>query len=162
MQRLSLYYQKLSFTEKSAPLAFLAACILGFGLLIPSLGYYMDDWAYVFYANLKGIGSLQEMLTYDSRPYAAWLYMLGFNILGFKPIAWHILSLLMHWGIVALLWMLFRTVWPNRKIEAIQMSLLFAVYPFFMILPFPIAYTHVWFGFLAFNLSLLLMVWAHK
>ena len=162
MQRLRSYYQKLSFTEKSAPLAFLAACILGFGLLIRSLGYYMDDWAYVFYANLKGIGSLQEMLTYDSRPYAAWLYMLGFNILGFKPIAWHILSLLMHWGIVALLWMLFRTIWPNRKIEAIQMSLLFAVYPFFMILPFPIAYTHVWFGFLAFNLSLLLMVWATK
>ena len=162
MQRLRSYYQKLSFTEKSAPLAFLAACILGFGLLIRSLGYYMDDWAYVFYANLKGIGSLQEMLTYDSRPYAAWLYMLGFNILGFKPIAWHILSLLMHWGIVALLWMLFRTIWPNRKIEAIQMSLLFAVYPFFMILPFPIAYTHVWFGFLAFNLSLLLMVWAIK
>jgi len=122
----------------------------------------MDDWAYVFYASLKGVDSLQEMLTYDSRPYAAWLYILGFNILGFNPIAWHILSLLMHWGIVALLWMLFRTIWPARKVEVIQMSLLFAVYPFFMILPFPIAYTHVWFGFLAFNLSLLLMVWAIK
>ncbi len=120
----------------------------------------MDDWAYVFYANLKGVNSLQEMLTYDSRPYAAWLYMLGFNILGFKPIAWHTMSLLMHWGIVLLLWLLIRAIWPNRKVEAIQVSLLFAVYPFFMIQPFPIAYTHVWFGFLAFNLSLLLMVWA--
>ena len=122
----------------------------------------MDDWAYVFYANLKGINSLQEMLIYDSRPFAAWLYMLGFNVLGFKPIAWHIMSLLMHWGIVVLLWLLIRAIWPGRKIEAIEIALLFAVYPFFMIQPFPIAYTHVWFGFLAFNLSLLLMVWAIK
>ncbi len=122
----------------------------------------MDDWAYVFYANLKGIKSLQEMLTYDSRPFAAWLYILSFNVLGFKPIAWHITSLLLHWGIVVLLWLLIRAIWPNRKIEAIEIALLFAVYPFFMIQPFPIAYTHVWFGFLAFNLSLLLMVWALK
>ena len=85
MKNVLAFYRKLSFTEKSAPLAFLAISILGFGILIPSLGYYMDDWAYVFYANLKGISSLQEMLTYDSRPLAAWLYMLGFNILGFKP-----------------------------------------------------------------------------
>jgi len=162
MKKFQSYYQALSFTEKSAPLAFLTACVLSFGLLIPSLGYYMDDWAYVFYANLKGINSLQEMLTYDSRPYAAWLYILGFNILGFKPIAWHVASLLMHWGIVILLWLLIRAIWPTRKVEAIQISLLFAVYPFFMIQPFPIAYTHVWFGFLAFNLSLLLMVWARK
>ena len=162
MKKIRSFYQGLSFTEKSGPLALLVACILSFGLLIPSLGYYMDDWAYVFYANLKGINSLQEMLTYDSRPYAAWLYMLGFNFLGFKPIAWHIMSLLMHWGIVVLLWLLIRAIWPTRKIEAIQIALLFAVYPFFMIQPFPIAYTHVWFGFLAFNLSLLLMVWALK
>ena len=160
MNKIRNYFKQLSFTEKSAPLAFLVVCVICFGLVIPRLGYYMDDWAYVFYANIKGVNSLQEMLIYDSRPYAAWLYMLGFNVLGFKPIAWHIMSLLMHWGIVAALWMLLRAIWPHRKVETIQASLLFAVYPFFMIQPFPIAYTHIWFGFLAFNLSLLLMVWA--
>ena len=154
--------KNLAFTEKSAPVVFLTATVLSFGLLIPSLGYYMDDWAYVFYANLKGVDSLREMLLYDTRPYAAWLYILGFNIFGFKPVAWHTMSLLMHWGIVFTLWALIRTTWPSRKIEAIQASLLFAVYPFFMIQPFPIAYTHVWFGFLTFNLSLLLMVWTLK
>jgi hypothetical protein len=150
----------LLFTEKSAPIAFLTATVLGFGLLIPSLGYYMDDWAYVFYANLKGVESLREMLMYDTRPYAAWLYMLGFKTLGFKPIAWHLMSLLMHWGIVVTFWALFRSIWPSRKVEALQASLLFAVFPFFLIQPSPIAYTHVWFGFWTFNLSLIFMVWA--
>ncbi len=56
--------------EASAPAAFLALCLLSFGLLIPRLGFYMDDWPYVFYANLKGIDSLREMLVYDSRPNA--------------------------------------------------------------------------------------------
>jgi hypothetical protein len=37
-------------------------------------------------------------------------------------------------------------------------SLLFAVYPFFMLQPFAVGSTHHWFGFLAFNVSLILMV----
>jgi hypothetical protein len=160
MKRLATYFKQPAYTEKSAPIVFLTAIVLSFGLLIPSLGYYMDDWAYVFYANLKGVNSLREMLMYDTRPYAAWLYILGFKVLGFRPLAWHIMSLIMHWGIVLTLWALIRSIWPMRKFEAIQAALLFTVYPFWMLQPFPIAYTHVWFGFLTFNLSLALMVWA--
>ena len=129
MNKYIAHIKNLAFTEKSAPFVFLTATILSFGLLIPSLGYYMDDWAYVFYANLKGVDSLREMLMYDTRPYAAWLYILGFNVLGFKPIAWHTMSLLMHWGIVFTLWALIRSIWPARKVEALQASLLFAVFP---------------------------------
>jgi hypothetical protein len=145
--------------ENGAPAVFFILSLLSFGLLIPSLGYYMDDWAYVFYFNLKGAEGLREMLTYDIRPNAAWLYILGFKTLGSNPLAWHVMSLLMHWGIVVTLWALIRSIWPQRKMEAIQASLLFAVFPFFMIQPFPVGYTHIWFGFVSFNLSLLLMVW---
>ncbi|MDO9302477.1 MAG: hypothetical protein Q7T89_13915 [Anaerolineales bacterium] len=160
MKKIRSFYQALSFTEKSAPLAFLVTCIFSFGLLIPSLGFYMDDWTYVFYAKLKGIDSLREMLIYDSRPNATWLYMLGFNVLGFKPIAWHISALLMRWGTVTLIWMIFKTIWTERKKEAIYIALFFAVYPFFMLQPFAVGSTHHWFGFLAFTLSVLLMIHA--
>jgi hypothetical protein len=160
MKKLQSSYQTLTFTEKSAPLAFLVACILGFGLLLPTLGFYMDDWPYVFYAFNKGIPSLREMLLYDSRPNAAWLYMLGFHLLGFKPIGWHITALLMRWVTVVLMWMVIRSIWPNRKNETIQIALLFAVYPFFMLQPFAVGSLHHWFGFMTFNLSILLMIWA--
>ncbi len=152
--------RQITFDEKSAPLAFLAACLFAFGLLIPNLGFYMDDWPYVFYAFNKGIPSLGEMLIYDSRPNAAWLYMLGFRILGFTPLAWHIASLLMRWLTVTLMWILLRAIWQERKKETLQTALLFAVYPFFMLQPFAVGSTHHWFGFLTFNLSLLLMVWS--
>ncbi len=160
MDKVRSFFQRFIFTEKSAPLAFLITCIFSFGLLIPSLGFYMDDWPYVFYAKLKGIESLREMLVFDSRPNAAWLYMLGFKLLGFKPIAWHIAALLMRWGTVLFIWTIFKTLWPERKKEAIYIGLFFAVYPFFMLQPFAVGSTHHWFGFLAFTLSMLLMIWS--
>lgn len=162
MNKVRSFFQQLTFSENSAPLAFLITCLFSFGLLIPSLGFYMDDWPYVFYAKLKGIESLREMLIFDSRPNAAWLYMLGFNILGFKPMAWHIFALLMRWGTVVLIWMVFKTLWPERRKEAVYIGLLFAVYPFFMLQPFAVGSTHHWFGFLAFTLSILLMIHAVK
>ena len=160
MDKVRSFFQRFIFTEKSAPLAFLITCIFSFGLLIPSLGFYMDDWPYVFYAKLKGIESLREMLVFDSRPNAAWLYMLGFNLLGFKPMAWHVAALLMRWGTVIFIWMIFKTMWPERKREVIYVGLFFAVYPFFMLQPFAVGSTHHWFGFLAFTLSILLMIYA--
>jgi hypothetical protein len=160
MKKLQTRLAKIHFTEKSAPLAFLAACILGFGLMIPSLGFYMDDWPYVFYAYNKGIASLREMLLYDSRPYAAWLYTLAFKVLGFKPLYWHIAALLMRWLTVVLFWKVLSAIWSNRTRETVSIALLFAVYPFFMLQPFAVGSTHHWVGFVFFNLSLYLMVLA--
>jgi hypothetical protein len=130
--------------------------------MIPNLGFYMDDWHYVFYAYNKGIGSLREMLLYDSRPYAAWLYILAFKILGFKPIYWHITALLMRWVTAVLLWKTLIAIWPKRTREATAVALLFAVYPFFMLQPFAVGSTHHWAGFIFFNLSLYLMVMAFQ
>jgi|CXWL01.1.fsa_nt_gi hypothetical protein len=160
MNKVRSFFRQIVFSEKSAPLAFLVICVFGFGLLIPRLGFYMDDWPYVFYAKLKGIDSLREMLVFDSRPNAAWLYMLGFNILGFKPMAWHVSALLMRFGTVITFWIFLRVLWAERRKEAITVSLLFAIFPFFMLQPFAVGSTHHWFGFLAFNISLILMTLA--
>ncbi len=151
MDKIKAFLQK---SEASAPFAFLALCVLSFGLLIPRLGFYMDDWPYVFYANLKGVDSLREMLTYDSRPNAAWLYMTAFRVLGFFPIAWHVFALTMRFAAVVSFWLFLRSMWREQKRGVIAASLLFAVFPFFMLQPFAVGSTHHWFGFLAFNLSL--------
>ncbi len=162
MNRVKAFLQKASFSESSAPLAFLVVCILGLGLLIPRLGFYMDDWPYVFYAKLKGIDSLREMLTYDSRPNAAWLYMAAFRLLGFSPIAWHVFALLMRFATVLTFWLFLRMMWREQKQETIAASLLFAIFPFFMLQPFAVGSTHHWFGFLTFNTSLILMTLAFQ
>lgn len=158
MNKIKSFLQNLSFSEKSAPFALFALCFISFGLLIPRLGFYMDDWPYIFYAKTKGIEGLREMLFYDGRPNAAWLYMAAFKVMGFTPLAWHIFALLMRFATVMAFHGFLRVLWENRKKEAISISLLFAVYPFFMLQPFAIGSTHHWFGYLAFNLSLILMV----
>lgn len=158
MNRVKSFFQ----SDFGVPLAFLALSILSFGLLIPSLGFYMDDWPYVFYAKQKGIDSLREMLIYDSRPNAAWLYMLGFRLFGFTPIAWHIASLFMRFATVTAFWLFLRLIWQDRKREIVAASLLFAIFPFFMLQPFAVGSTHHWFGFLAFIVSMILMVLAFR
>lgn len=162
MNKFKVYLQNLVFTESSAPIAFFVLCILNFGLLIPNLGFYMDDWHYVFYAKLKTIESLPELLLYDSRPNAAWLYTFAFRFLGFNPIAWHVFALLARFATVCAFWIFLRTLWQERKTEAIYVSLLFAVYPFFMLQPFAVGSTHHWFGFFVFNLSLISMIYTFE
>ncbi len=151
-------FQKLSFTEKSAPFALAALCVIAFGLLLPRLGFYMDDWPYIFYARTKGIEGLRELLFYDGRPNAAWLYMTAFRLWGFTPLAWHLFALVMRIATALTFYFFLRLMWRERKWEAVAASLLFAAYPFFMLQPFAVGSTHHWFGFLTFNVSLILMV----
>ncbi|NWF64654.1 MAG: hypothetical protein HXY38_10145 [Chloroflexi bacterium] len=158
MNRVRTFFQ----SEASAPLAFFVLSILSFGLLILNLGFYMDDWPYVFYAKLLGIDSLREMLAYDSRPHAAWLYILAFRLLGFAPVAWHVFALIMRLATVITFWVFLRAIWPEQKRETVIISLLFAVFPFFMLQPFAVGSTHHWFGFAAFNASLVLMTLAFQ
>src|SRR6266545_263756 len=71
MKKMQSFLQNLFFTERSIPLIFLIAAILGFGLLALKLGFYQDDWPYVYYAFNKGIpslayrGNLDEMVDRD-------------------------------------------------------------------------------------------------
>ena len=158
MKKLQNYIQNLSFTERSVPLGLLLTCVIGFGLLIPSLGFYMDDWPYVFYSYNNSTAGLKEMLVYDSRPGAIWLYTLFFSLLKYKPLHWHIMTLLLRWATVVVMWTTLRKIWPARAREATHLALLFSVYPFFLLQPSPVGYTHIWVGFTMYGLSLWLMI----
>lgn len=149
--------QKISLNEKYAPLIFLAIAFLGFGLLTNRLGFYQDDWPYVFYAYNKGIPSLAQELYYDSRPNAAWLYIGMFNLLGFKPIVWHIAAILFRWLTATLMWYLFRRIWPAHTKQATFAILLFIIHPFFLIQPYAVNSILYWAGYLFFAASLLVM-----
>ncbi|MFM8370486.1 MAG: hypothetical protein ACKOBD_17195 [Chloroflexota bacterium] len=143
MNKIRATFQKITFAENSAPIAFFVISFLGFGLLIPSLGFYMDDWHYVFYAKSLGIESLQAMLTYDSRPNAGWLYIIGFRILGTSPLAWHVFTFALIVIATWTYWLFIRTLWKSQGYNAAYIAILFAVYPFFMLQSSPVGYTHL-------------------
>ena len=133
-----------------------------FGLLSPKLGFYMDDWPYVYYAYTKGATRISEMLFYDSRPYAGWLYTLGFLVLGFKPLYWHLSTLFFRWLATMGMWLLLKAVWPTKKRLANYSALLFIVYPYFLMQPLALGSTHHWVGFALYFFSLFFMVNAER
>ena len=147
----------IKFKEQHTPIFFLMVAIAGFSLLANRLGFYQDDWPYIFYAFNKGIPSLTQELYYDSRPNAAWLYILLFNLLGFKPILWHLVAMLFRWLTATSLWYFLKRIWPDRKREVTFAILLFLIHPFFLIQPYAVNSMLYWSGFLFLALSLLLM-----
>ncbi|MBX3037937.1 MAG: hypothetical protein KF758_13590 [Anaerolineales bacterium] len=157
MKNLRATIENIKLNENITPLFFLLLAILGFGLLANRLGYYQDDWPYIFYALNKGISSLTIELYYDSRPNAAWMYIGLFNLLGFNPLAWHITALVTRWLTATILWYFFRIVFPENKREVTFAILLFLIHPFFLIQPYAVNSMLYWGGFLFFAISLYLM-----
>jgi hypothetical protein len=119
----------IKFNENLTPIAFLLIAIAGFGLLANRLGYYQDDWPYIFYAFNKGIPSVATGLYYDSRPNAAWMYIGLFNLLGFNPLAWHITALIARWLTATTLWYFLKRLWPAHTREVTLASFIFLVHP---------------------------------
>jgi len=158
MQKLFATTKNVRFTEKSVPWILLAACILAFGLLIPKLGFFQDDWNFVFNSYAFGSDGLADFLRYDARPYAAWIFNTGFKLLGFKPIYWHIAELLLRWMTAYTLWLVFRFLWPEHKWQTLTASLLFVLYPFFTLQPLAVTYTLHWTGYLLYALSIYFML----
>lgn len=147
----------IKFNENLTPLAFLLVAIAGFGLLANRLGYYQDDWPYIFYAFNKGIPSLKIEMYYDSRPNAAWMYISLFHLLGFKPVAWHIAALITRWLTGTSLWYFLKRVWPHHIREVTFATFIFLVHPFFLIQSYAVNSMLYWGGFFFFTLSLYLM-----
>lgn len=160
MQKLFVTVKNARFTEKHTPLILLAACVLAFGLFIPQLGYFQDDWNYVYNSYVFGPEGIVDFLNYDGRPFASWVYVLGFSILGYNPIFWHIAALLLRWLTATLIWNILKFIWPNRGWQTLVAALIFTLYPFFTLQPLAVAYSLHWSGYLLYALSVYFMLLA--
>ena len=148
------------FTEKSVPWVLLIACVFAFGLLTPQLGYYQDDWNVVFNHYRYGNSGIIDLLKYDGRPFASWIYISSFSILGYKPLAWHIAALTMRWFSSVTIWSIFKRLWPDAGWQSFTAAIIFVIYPFFTLQPLAATFIHHWTGYLLFGLSILFMLQA--
>ncbi|NPV85556.1 MAG: hypothetical protein HPY45_06055 [Anaerolineae bacterium] len=139
------------------PLFLFVLCLLTFGVYIPWLGLYGDDWQYLYAYHLLGAGEFPNFVAAD-RPLSAWVYMLFTPLLGENVWAYQLLVLLLRWlGGVGIWWVL-RTLLPERNHIASWVAALFVVYPSFKQQWLPLEYV-LHFSILAlFFLSLVLML----
>jgi hypothetical protein len=148
---------KINVSDKVVPVIFLFLLIASFGLLIPKLGYYWDDWPVIFMTQTQGNAGFWDFYQYD-RPFSAWTYILTAPIIGTRPIGWHIFSLLLRWLTVVFVWVTLRKVWPNKPRQAFWIALLFSVYPIFNQQPVAVAYSQHWTCYLFYFVSIYLML----
>jgi len=133
--------RKINLKNFIIPLFLLVLCVLAYGLLIPTLGFYWDDWPYAWINHMYGPSGFPEYVALD-RPHSAWIFMLLTYFLGEDPLGYHISSLLFFWLCVVLFWVLLRQLWPRHPREALWAAMLFAVYPGFRGHPQAIIYNH--------------------
>ncbi len=143
------------------PLALLGVLVVSFGLLLPTLGIYWDDWSVMLTATLRGVPGFWEYYSFD-RPFVAWTYAVFLPLLGTTPIVWHIFTLLLRWGTAWAVWWALLGLWPERRREVTLVAFLFAVYPIFTEQAIAVQYSQQWICYLFYCLSLGLMIAAWR
>ncbi len=127
--------------------------ILAHGLMINWLGFYTDDWTFLWTYSRYGSEGLTTYFS-TNRPIWGLFYQLTMPILGIKPITWHLFALL--WGMITslALYGIVRVVWPDKRRFAVLSGTLFAIFPGFILQPIAITFGHIYLIYAIFLLSL--------
>lgn len=108
--------------------------VLAYGLLIPKMGFYGDEWYLAYAGRVEGAAKFVDIFASD-RPFRAPLVGIMFQLFGLNATAHGFTSLALKiigaWGVF---W-LFDQLFPRQRWISISMAALFAVYPGFMMQP---------------------------
>jgi hypothetical protein len=125
------------------PFLLLAVTLLAYGLLIPWLGFYSDDWLFLWIGQKMG-GSGMTRYFSTNRPVWGLLYQITMPLFGSSPIGWHIFALLVRWINAVVAWELISLAWPGeRRRIALWAALLLLVYPGYKLQPIAITFGHI-------------------
>ena len=149
------------FKNRTVPVALLLLCGLGFGLLIPILGFYWDDWPAIATIRLLGNSGFWDFYK-GERPLSAWTFVIFGPLFGTNPFLWHIFTLTLRWLTVLAMWWMLQLLWPSRKNEVTWIAFLFAIYPTFTQQPVAVAFSQHWITFALYFFSVSCMLLAVK
>jgi hypothetical protein len=126
------FLKKVNISETVAALSVIAiTTVLSYGILIPQLGFYRDDWYMLLAGQSEGAQGIINLFAID-RPLIGYLYALDYAVLGNSVLGWHLYALFLRLlGSVGFFYLL-RAIWPDKKFETTMAALLFAVYPGFL------------------------------
>jgi len=159
----SLYSRFLVLIKKlnQPPWIILMTCMLAYGIMIPWLGLYSDDWILLSRFQKMGSAGLTGYFS-TNRPFWGLIWQVTLPLLGKTPWLWHLFGLFWHWTAAVSLWWLVRLIWPKQKRLALWAGLLFAVYPGFALQPISITVGHMFIVYTAFFLSGCFLIMAQQ
>ena len=139
--------------DRSIPLIFLIVTIIAYGLLLPQMGFYWDDWPFVWIAKFLGPSEFFPAFA-NIRPFLAPIFYITTSLIPPEPIYWQIFMLVIRFASGILAWMLFSQVWHQHKRAALVASFLFLLFPGYS--QHWVAFTHInqeWIAYLFYLLS---------
>ncbi len=143
----------------AAPVLIVAVGILAYGLLFRQLGFYWDDWVFIWMAKTTGAEGLERYFS-TNRPFWGWIIAQTTALLGSSPWQWQIFGLFWRIAAAISLWGLVLLAWPRQHRAAMWVSLLFLVYPGFSMQFIAINMGHFFLVLTCFLLSLCFTVLA--
>jgi hypothetical protein len=78
------------------PLFLLGLSFAVFGLFIPFLGFYWDDFPYLWFRHVSGVSGVMRAIALD-RPLLAAFYGIPMSLLGETPWVWQIAAVVARW-----------------------------------------------------------------
>ena len=76
-----------------AALLILVTTVITYGVSIPKLGYYHDDWFVLWSGQMRGAESIIPLFSSD-RPFMGVIYSFIYRLLGDSVANWHLYALL--------------------------------------------------------------------
>lgn len=108
--------------------AILTLVILAYGLLAPWMGFYWDDWPFVWIYKFFGPREFLKAFNHD-RPFLGPIFMMTTSLFGGSPLVWQLVGLLARALLSIELYFLLKLVFPSQKRNVLWVVLLFTVYP---------------------------------
>ena len=145
----------------AATLLILVTTVITYGVSIPKLGYYHDDWFVLWSGEMRGAESIIPLFSSD-RPFMGVIYSFVYRLLGDTITNWHLYALLWRFiGGLTFFWIL-RLIWPEHKYLTTVMTVLFIIYPGFLSQPNANTKQNHLYGFATALLSMAFMLQAMK
>ncbi len=144
---------KRHFSLRSVPVALFLLTLLTYGLMLPWIGFYWDDWPFAWIEKFLGPAEFIPAFA-PFRPFLGPIFFGTTSLLPPNPLVWQSLALVLRFALAWAAWWTFKTIWPNARWQTLTAALFFLVFPGYS--QHWVAYTHInqeWIPFLFYLLS---------
>ena len=145
------------FKKDRFPILLLLVCFLAYGVFIPFLGFYWDDFPYMWFKHTTGILGVVKAIALD-RPVLGIFYAIPMAVLGEIPWKWQIFAIICRWIFILSVFEFLKRVFPENLWQNKFLILLFSVFPGFTQQWISVIYSHIFINFALYFYSLSLFV----
>ena len=123
----------------TVPPVLLVVAILAYGLFIPKLGLFGDDWPHLWVYHMFGLDGFTQLVLWD-RPFSAWVYWIIAPLAGENIWGYHIYLLLIRWVGAVFFYIIVKEIIPDSQPLPFWSAVFFLLYPGFRQQPQPLEF----------------------